>query len=110
MEHDGGSAEGGTEGCIGLADEAGTPVLMLRGEIDSAAVEAFDDRALTIAGPAVIDVSGVTFLDCRGLGLLVRLARAARRRGARPVLRRPPRMVRRVLDLAGAADEFTVVC
>ena len=58
--------------------------------------------------PSVIDASGVTFLDCRGLGFLIRQTGAARRAGRRPLLRRPPRIVRRVIDLAEANELFTV--
>jgi anti-anti-sigma factor len=92
-------------GSIAVVDEDGVRVLLLRGEIDSCVVDAYGGAA---PPPAVIDASGVTFLDCRGLGLLVRLADAARDRGARPVLRRPARVVRRVIDLAGAEGRFTV--
>jgi anti-anti-sigma factor len=92
-------------GSIAVVEEGGVRVLRLSGEIDSVVVAAYDGAT---PSPAVIDASGVTFLDCRGLRLLVRLAHDARDRGARPVLRRPARAVRRVLDLAGAEGQFTV--
>lgn len=96
-------------GCIAVVDEDGVSVLCLHGEIDSMAVEAFDKRAmLTGVRPCVIDASGVTFLDARGLRLLVREARAARGSGCRPVLRRPTRVVRRVIDATGTEDLFTI--
>ena len=59
--------------------------------------------------PAVIDASAVTFLDCRGLRFLLRATDDPARAGARPVLRRPARVVRRLVDLAGADGRFTVV-
>jgi anti-anti-sigma factor len=90
-------------GSIAVVEERGVAVLRLSGEIDSLVVAAYRDRT---PSPAVMDASEVTFLDCRGLALLVRLADAARRRGARPVLRRPARVVRRVIDLAGAEGRF----
>ena len=93
-------------GAISLVDEEGVPVLRLCGEIDSTVVEAYDDAAAGQA--AVVDASRVTFLDCRGLGLLVRRTQDARRAGQRPVLRRPARIVRRVVDIAGAGSLFTI--
>jgi anti-anti-sigma factor len=96
-------------GAISLVDEDGVPVLRLCGEIDSTVVAAYEDA--TAGQPrqaAVVDASRVTFLDCRGLGLLVRRTEASRRAGERPVLRRPARIVRRVVDIAGARSLFTV--
>jgi anti-anti-sigma factor len=92
-------------GSIAVVEEGGVRVLRLSGEIDSLVVAAYGNGS---PSPAVIDASGVTFLDCRGLRLLVRVAHDARDRGARPVLRSPARAVRRVLDLAGAEGQFTV--
>jgi anti-anti-sigma factor len=91
-------------GAIAVVDENGVPVIRLTGEIDAQVVAAWDDAP----SAAVIDASGVTFLDCRGLGFLIRQARAARGAGAQPVLRRPTRIVRRVIDLAGAGACFTI--
>jgi len=72
-------------------------------------VEAYD-RTHVAPGTAavVIDASAVTFLDCRGLRFLVRESAAARRAGRAPALRRPPRVVRRVLCATGAAELFTI--
>jgi anti-anti-sigma factor len=92
-------------GEIVIVEEGGIPVARLRGDIDSVVVAAYDRRE---AFPSVIDASGVTFLDCRALGFLIRQTGAARRAGRRPLLRRPPRIVRRVIDLAEARDLFTV--
>ena len=95
----------GLAGEIAIVEERGVPVARLRGDIDSVVVAAYDRRG---PFPAVIDASGVTFLDCRGLGFLIRQTRAARRDGSRPLLRRPPRIVRRVIDLADATELFTL--
>jgi anti-anti-sigma factor len=92
-------------GRIAIVEEAGIPVARLSGDIDAVVVAAYDRGD---PFPAVIDASDVTFLDCRGLGFLIRQTGAARRAGRRPQLRRPPRIVRRVLDLAEARDMFTV--
>lgn len=96
-------------GCIALVDEDGVSVLCLHGEIDSMTVAAYD-RTTTPTGahPSVIDASDVTFLDARGLRLLVREARAGVPRDRRPVLRRPTRVVRRVIDVTGTEELFTI--
>jgi anti-anti-sigma factor len=93
-------------GAISLVEEEGVPVLRLCGEIDSTVVAAYEDVATGQA--AVVDASRVTFLDCRGLGLLVRRTQDVRRAGQQPVLRRPARIVRRVVDVAGAGSLFTI--
>ena len=93
-------------GAISLVDEGGVRVLRLCGEIDSTVVAAYEDA--TAGQAAVVDASRVTFLDCRGLGLLVRRTQEARRSGQRPVLRHPARIVRRVVDIAGAGGLFTI--
>jgi anti-anti-sigma factor len=92
-------------GEIAIVEEGGVAIARLRGDIDSVVVAAYDRRE---PFPAVIDASGVTFLDCRGLSFLIRQTRATRRTGRRPQLRRPPRIVRRVIDLAEVRDLFTV--
>lgn len=92
--------------------EGGEWVLRLSGEIDSEVVSAYEEGPTAQADrfhPAdVIDASAVTFLDGRGLRFLVRRSRTSRCSGARLVLRRPTRVVRRVVDLAGAAEFFTI--
>jgi anti-anti-sigma factor len=96
-------------GTIDVEEEGGVAVLRLCGEIDGAAVAAYDrTHARDATAPAVIDASRVTFLDCRGLRFLVRESAAARRSGRAPALRRPPRVVRRVLDVTGAYGLFTI--
>jgi anti-anti-sigma factor len=99
-------------GDIAVVEERGERIIRLSGEIDSNVVAEYEGNPRTLAdrcAPAsVIDTSGVTFLDGRGLGFLVRRARASRRAGGRPVLRRPANVVRRLVDLAGATNEFTI--
>ena len=100
---------GGLPGAIAVVEEEGTPVLRLTGEIDSEVVAAYDDSGRR-PGPsaAVIDASAVTFLDARGLRFLVGQSRAARGAGRSLVLRRPARIVARVIDLAGVRACFTI--
>lgn len=103
------AADDGPLGTIDVAEEGGVAVLRLCGEIDQVAVAAYDrSHAPSGTAPEVIDASQVTFLDCRGLRFLVREGAAARRAGRAPALRRPPRVVRRVLDATGADGLFTI--
>jgi anti-anti-sigma factor len=97
-------------GDIHLVDQDGMSVLRLRGEVDSAAVAAW--RAAAPAGPrspVAVDASAATYLDCRGLRLLVQETEGARRSGRLPELRGPSRLVRRMVELSGAAPLFATV-
>jgi anti-anti-sigma factor len=102
--------DAGTEpaGAIAVIEEDGVAVIRLCGEIDEAVVAAYDDAELPGRRPAVIDASGVTFLDGRGLRFLLRSTEVTRSGGVRPVLRRPARVVRRLIDLAGVRSCFTI--
>ena len=56
----------------------------------------------------VVDVSGLRFVDASGISVLLEAQHALARTGGSLVLRRPPRMVRRVvqlLDLSGDLPE-----
>lgn len=99
-------------GVIAIVEEGGERIIQLSGEIDSLVVAAYEEspsaQADRFSPPNVIDASAVTFLDGRGLRFLVGRTRASRCAGGRPVLRRPARVVRRVVDVAGAAHLFTI--
>jgi len=97
-------------GGIDLVEEAGGPVLRLHGEVDSLAVAAWQATSRTCGRPAVaVDATAATFLDCRGLRLLVRETEGTRRAGRVPELRGPSRNVRRVVELTGAQPLFATV-
>jgi len=97
-------------GGIDLVEQDGGPVLRLRGEVDSLVVAAWQATAPADLRPAVaVDVSAATFLDCRALRLVVRETEHTRRSGRLPELRRPSRIVRRMVELAGAAPLFATV-
>jgi anti-anti-sigma factor len=101
---------GDLSGGIDLVEEDGGPVLRLRGEVDSLVVAAWQASAPAAGrAPVAVDVSGATFLDCRGLRLLVRATETTRRSGQVPELRRPSRTVRRMVEVAGAAPLFATV-
>ncbi|WP_166509674.1 STAS domain-containing protein [Blastococcus sp. TF02-8] len=96
-------------GAIDLVDEEAGPVLRLRGEVDSAVVARWDASGQHHGRAVAVDVSGTTFLDCRGLRLVVRETEAARRSGRMPELRRPSSSVRRLVDITGAGPLFATV-
>ncbi|MEV5747896.1 STAS domain-containing protein [Actinoallomurus sp. NPDC052308] len=77
------------------------PVVSLRGELDLAGADAFEELVLTVIlshGPdVVIDAAGLAFCDARGLGALVRCANEARRTGGRLTLARPSHRLRRLM-------------
>jgi anti-sigma B factor antagonist len=86
-------------------------VIMARGDIDlesapSLCVDLLD--ALDTHREVVLDLSGVTFMDCAGLRALVHARNHADRRGARLILRRPGAPVLRLLRLTGLARRMTV--
>lgn len=76
--------------------------VLLRGEFDFGCGEILRDAfaRVTTSGTEriVVDVSGVTFLDCGGLRLLERTAAACDRE---VWLRAPSRPVRRIAELTG---------
>jgi anti-anti-sigma factor len=97
-------------GAIQLVEEDGEPVLRLSGEVDSLVVDDWHATGPRGARAAVaVDVSAATFLDCRGLRLLVRETEPTRRSGRVPELRHPTRAVRRVVEMSGAAPLFATV-
>jgi anti-anti-sigma factor len=83
-------------------------LLTVRGEIDMDNAGQLVDAIERVAGTAVVDLSGVTFIDSTGLQGLLRAKEAARQRGDGLILRHPSETVRRVLELTGLLDGFTV--
>ena len=70
-----------------------------RGELDFSCSEAVATR-LSAAGPLVIvDLSGLDFMDCATLGIMVAARKAAREQGGDLVLSSPHGAVRRLLTV-----------
>jgi anti-anti-sigma factor len=57
----------------------------------------------------VVDLSGLSFVDTAGVIALVDLQRHATTAGGSLRLTKPPRLLRRLLELAGMKDMFAVV-
>lgn len=77
------------------------------GEVDMGNAGQLVD-AIELAGSAVIDLSGVTFIDSAGLHGLLRAQEAVRERGDGMILRGPSEAVLRVLERTNTIDVFTV--
>jgi anti-anti-sigma factor len=86
--------------------------LVLCGDIDLTVREQLLGALLVMlvrAGPvAAVNLRGVTFLDCSGIGALVAANNAARREGQNLNVIRPQRLVRDVLEITGVLP--TLVC
>jgi anti-anti-sigma factor len=105
-----GQATSATTGGIALVEQDGVQVLRLHGEVDSLVVAAWQATApATPCAAVAVDASAATFLDCRGLRLLLQATTETRRSGHLPELRRPSRVVSRLVEVAGAAPLFATV-
>ena len=83
-------------------------LVTVHGDIDMDNADELVDAIKRVAGTAVVDLSEVTFLDSTGLQGLLRVQQAARQRGDDLILRHPSKAVRRVLEVTGLIDGFTV--
>jgi anti-anti-sigma factor len=85
----------------------------LDGRLDAAGADRIDTRltaAVVATGrPAVVDLSGVTFLASMGIRLLIATARGLRAKGAKLVLFGAPDLVQNVLDQAALDQIIPVV-
>jgi anti-anti-sigma factor len=82
-------------------------ILGLAGEIDIANVDAVADdvRRELAAGPVLLDLSGLSFIDSSGLRMLVALVRDADESGWSLTIGRDLNpMVRRLLEITGMLD------
>ena len=90
----------------------GLPVLMVSGEIDLAVAGHFA-RELDLLvgdaeGDALVNLAGVGFIDSSGVRELLKAEQAAGGEGRGLVLLDPSGPCRRVLEVSGVLNEFTV--
>jgi anti-sigma B factor antagonist len=97
---------------LSASDFGGHAVVALCGELDlsdAPDVAAHLIAAVAAYGPSVIvDLAGLTFIDSCGLDVLVRVLRWTQRSGGDLPLTAPQHQVRRVLEITGLIDVFTV--
>jgi anti-sigma B factor antagonist len=85
--------------------------LVLAGEFDLAARDALDGALASAlrAGDVEVDMAGVSFLDCSGIGVLTRGLRQAWREGRGLQVVNAGGPVRHMLELTGVAQELVVL-
>ena len=87
--------------------DAGTGVIHLAGELDAASAPRLRRRLVSGTRVRVIDMEHVTFIDCRGLSVLVAANRD--RPTSEPItLQAPSGCVLRLLHLCGLGATFNV--
>lgn len=95
-----------------LTEHADGVVVRVAGEVDIVTAPVLQrhlDSAIASNRPTVsLDLSETTFLDARGVGVIVSARKQIAKRGGRLVIRRPPPIVRRVLELADQIDRLDI--
>jgi anti-sigma B factor antagonist len=90
----------------------GHAVVALHGDLDLASVPAVVSHLIAgveACGPSVIvDLAGLEFIDCCGLGVLVRVRKWTREGGGDLLLAAPQQHVRRLLRLTGLEGVFSM--
>ena len=93
-------------------DRPHVPRLVVDGDIDDRLLEDFTDAIfktiIDAHGPAVLDMTGVTYFGANGIGALVTAKALARDHHVELVIE-PSRIVRRVLVITGLVDFFGTV-
>ena len=88
----------------------GGAVVWASGDIDTNAAETFQDMMLQVmrrhSPSLLLDLSGVSFMDCAGLRALLLTQRRAGMRGGSVSLIAESPAVRRIIDLLGVRDLF----
>jgi anti-sigma B factor antagonist len=99
---------GGRPFNVTLTEQAEGVVVRVTGEVDIVTAPVLKrhlDSAIASGRPTiVIDLSDTTFLDARGVGVLVTARADVGRNGGSLLIRKPPALVRRVLELADQID------
>lgn len=95
-----------------LTEQADGAVLRVIGEVDivtAPVLERHLESVIASSRPTiVIDLVETTFLDARGVGVLIGARKQINSYGGRLVVRRPPPLVRRVLELAEQNDRLEI--
>lgn len=98
-----------TELCVDVR-RGGPPLVKVRGDIDIASCPWLREELLRVIGQhgarLVLDLSGVTFMDCAGINLLLATRRRAQLEGGWLRVAEASRRVRRIIALAGLEEMF----
>ncbi len=90
-----------------------TPIVAPKGALDLATSRGLQTRLAELAGEtqreAILDLSGVTFIDSVGLGVVLKAASRFHRQAKRLLIVAPEGPVHRILELAGVSDRLPVV-
>jgi anti-sigma B factor antagonist len=90
----------------------GAPTLVITGEVDLACADELRDQLHAItsmpSSTGVVDLSGVTFLDSSGLGVLIAAKKRAADADADLALAAPSPACRKVLEISGADQFFEI--
>jgi len=98
---------------VAVPEQPGVAVLKVRGEIDVASAPDFRASLSDVIGGGpqlvIVDMSEVSFMDSTGLGVLISAEKQIRHAGMdlRLVVTHP--QIRKLLELTGLDDVFTVV-
>jgi anti-sigma B factor antagonist len=97
---------------LSVGDFGGHAVVAMYGELDLAGVPGVASHLIAVVGacgPSVIlDLAGLEFIDCCGLGVLVRVLKWTRASGGDMILAGPQPQVLRILGLTGLTGVFSV--
>jgi anti-sigma B factor antagonist len=89
-------------------DPAGAQVVVLSGELDSSSAGSLQERMASIPPQPVqrliFDLAGLRFMDSAGIAVLLGAAEKA----SSVLLRKPSPIIRRVLEITGLFDVFTI--
>jgi anti-sigma B factor antagonist len=110
LDEDAVAAGGCVPAAFRLEDVRGLPVVVATGEIDICSAQALRETLLTAQAAServILDLRGVSFLDSTGIGVMVAASRAATTRRSLGLVGPVP-MVRKVLDLTGVSELFTI--
>jgi anti-sigma B factor antagonist len=93
------------------SEQADKRALAVTGEVDLSSAVRFGQELSSLVGDGgtvFADLSGVTFIDSSGVRELLTANRQAAALGGQLVLQDPSAACRRVLEISGVWDEFTI--
>ncbi|MCU1429485.1 MAG: putative anti-sigma factor antagonist [Actinomycetia bacterium] len=92
--------------------EGRSAIVRIEGEVEFATAPRLRATLLDLAHqgalPVILDLSEVSFLDSAGISLLIQAKKRLANGGSDLVLRAPQRNVRRVLEISGVTELFSI--